>query len=707
MSSRLRTNLRRTAIVSGLAALLATAGLAGWAYLSPKPPLLETTAFSKAYFDRDGSLLRLTLAKDQAFRLFTPYDQLSPSLISATLHQEDKYFYMHPGVNPVSVLRAAAETYLKRSRPVGGSTVTMQVVRLRDRLDTRTPGGKITQMLRALQLERHYSKQEILEAYLNLAPYGGNIEGAGAASLIYFRQPAANLALPQSTALAVIPQNPLKRFPLNASTDAWQAAYSRLNKSIGDEAEIPLSASRREDLPFLTPHLTDTLARDRSGRIDTTISPGLQKLFETQLTAWIARSRSKDIDNAAVLLLHYPSMEVRALIGSADFHNTVIEGQVDGTRALRSPGSTLKPFVYALALDQGLIHPETLLEDDPTFFGEYRPGNFDKSFYGGLPAREALTLSRNVPAIELASRLEKPDFYEFLQSAGAAFGKEEAHYGLSLVVGSGEVSMRTLAKLYALLANGGILKDLRYTQDAHTETSGGALLSPEASFVTLSMLERPDPARLPFTSSGTTIPAYWKTGTSNGFRDAWTAGVIGDYVLVVWMGHFNGRSSPALIGADAAAPLFFELAHALAQAEKLQDRVHPALENLRLSRVSVCMQTGDPNGCGNDRDSWFIPGKSPFMLANIHAQKPQILSPRAGVTYVMSRASVTPMQIPLQVRQPLKTSGRLFWFAGTTYLGEAGTSPLLWQPQAGTHIIRLVDESGQSDSQRIHILNSE
>ena len=652
--------------------------------------------------------MRLTLAKDQTFRLFTPYEQISPSLLKATLQQEDRYFYIHPGVNPISVLRAAAETYLKRSRPVGGSTITMQVVRLRDRLDTRTPHGKLTQMMRALQLEAHYSKQDILEAYLNLAPYGGNIEGAGAASLIYFRQPADNLALPQSTALAVIPQNPLKRFPLNADTKPWQAAYSRLNKTMGDEAEIPLSASRREDLPFLTPHLTDTLARERSGRIDTTIAPNLQRLFEAQLSAWISRNRGKDIDNAAVMLVHYPTMEVRALIGSADFHNIKIEGQVDGTNARRSPGSTLKPFVYALALDQGLIHPESLLDDDPTFFGEYRPGNFDKAFYGGLPAREALTLSRNVPAIELASRLEKPDFYEFLQAAGAAFGKEEAHYGLSLVVGSGEVTMRTLAKLYALLGNSGILKELRYTKDAPPETGGKALLSPEASLVTLTMLERSDPAKMPFTSSGSRIPAYWKTGTSNGFRDAWTAGIIGEYVLVVWTGHFDGRSSPALIGADMAAPLFFELANALGQAEKLQDQVHPALDKLKLTRVPVCMQTGDPTGCGNDRDGWFIPGKSPFMLSDAALKKPQILSPRSGVTYVASRASKKPLQIPLQVRHKGGVGGKLFWFSGTTYLGQNNDNePILWEPQPGTHIIRLVDENGQSDSQRIQILTSE
>jgi penicillin-binding protein 1C len=677
-------------------------------YFSPKPPLLENAAFSKAYFDRDGSLLRLTLAKDQTFRLFTPYEHLSPSLINATLQQEDRYFYLHPGVNPVSVLRAAAETYLRRSRPVGGSTITMQVVRLRDKLDTRSPQGKLTQMMRALQLEGHYSKQEILEAYLNLAPYGGNIEGAGAASLIYFRQPADNLALPQSMALAVIPQNPLKRFPLNADTKPWQQAYSRLNRAMGDAPEIPLSASRREDLPFLTPHLTDTLERERSGRIDTTIAPNIQKLFEAQLKAWIGRNRGKDIDNAAVLLVHFPTMEVRALIGSADFHNIAIEGQVDGTKALRSPGSTLKPFVYALALDQGLIHPETLLEDDPTFFGEYRPGNFDKVFYGGLPAREALTLSRNVPAIELASRLQKPDFYEFLQAAGAAFGKEEAHYGLSLVVGSGEVSMRTIAKLYALLANRGILKDLRYTKDAPAQTGGDALLSPEAALVTLTMLERPDPAKLPFISAGQSVPAYWKTGTSNGFRDAWTAGIVGDYVLVVWTGHFDGRSSPALIGADMAAPLFFELANALGQVEKLKDEIHPALDKLSLTRVSVCMQTGAPEGCGNDRDGWFIPGKSPFQLADIASQKPQILSPRSGVTYVASRASHAKLQIPLQVRHTGGGGGKLFWFAGNKFLGENDeTHALLWEPLPGTYTIRLVDETGQADSQRIQILTAE
>jgi penicillin-binding protein 1C len=681
---------------------------------SPPPSLTGAVPFSTAYYDGHGELLRLSLAADERYRLYTKLEDISPDLIAATLAQEDRYFYRHPGVNPFALVRAALATYVFHIRTMGGSTVTMQLVRLRDNLDTRSIGGKMTQAMRALQIERHYSKDEILEAYLNLAPYGGNIHGAGTAALIYFHRPARDIAAPQAMGLAVIPQNPVKRFPLNTDHQAWEDARQRLFARLParfaaqtDAMKLPLTVWGRDDLPYRAPHLVDSLRDAAPGHVATTIDLPTQTMIEKRVSAWMAQHRRDDLGNAAVMLLHVPTMEVRALVGSADFSDSAAQGQVDGTAARRSPGSTLKPFVYALALDQGLIHPETLLDDDPTWFAEYRPGNFDKRFIGKIPAHEALSLSRNVPAIALASRLRTPDLYEFLQDAGAGLPESKKHYGLSLVVGGAETDMRMLVRLYAMLADGGILRDVVY-RAGQDIAPPRAVLSPEAALLTLTMIERPDPEAVPF-AAGSSLPLYWKTGTSNGFRDAWTVGVVGPYVMAVWLGHFDGRPSPALVGVEAAAPLFFDLAYALNAREKLRDEVKPALKKLNLARVAICRSTGAAKACDNQTEGWFIPGKSPFSVTGIMGDRahPDILSPRAGIAYVHSRRSAEPLRIPLEATAR-SAGGPYDWFADNIYIGRSsGTAPLFWIPPPGTHTVRIVDATGRSAARTVTIVARE
>ena len=701
--------MRRKLFIAGSVLWLACALVVMPVLFSPRPPLTGDTPFSTAWYDRGGTLLRLSLAADDRYRLYTRLDDISPRLVAATLRQEDRYFRLHPGVNPFSLMRAAFETYVLRTRPVGGSTVTMQLVRLRDGLDTRSAGGKITQAFRALQLERHYTKDEILEAYLNLAPYGGNIHGAGTAARIYFGQDVRDISLPQAIALAVIPQNPVKRSPLNADHAAWSDARRRLADLMPaafapdrDLMGLPLAAHGRDSLPWLAPHLINGLPMPGGGgTVHTTIDYPLQKSIESRLSSWLRHNRSRDMGNAAVILVHTPTMQVRALVGSADFQDIRAQGQVDGTAAPRSPGSTLKPFVYALALDQGLIHPETLLADDPTYFAEYRPGNFDKRFIGRIPAREALSLSRNVPAIALSARLERPDLYTFLRDAGVFLPHDRRHYGLSLVAGGGEVTMRDLARLYAMLANGGILRDIVYTA-AQPATFDKPVLSPEAALLTLTMIENPDPEAVPFAAPDS-LPVYWKTGTSNGFRDAWTAGVFGDYVMIVWLGHFDGRPSPALVGRDAAAPLFFELMRTVTARETMHDRIKPALRQLNLARVAICRRTGAPENCGDQYDGWFIPGKSPFTLPSGARGRPEILSPRAGITYVRSTRSVEPLQIALEARSP--APGTLYWFGNNRLIGTGpATAPLFWTPAPGRYVVRFIDSAGQSAAQTVNIV---
>ncbi|MEK7355778.1 MAG: penicillin-binding transpeptidase domain-containing protein, partial [Bdellovibrionota bacterium] len=299
-----------------------------------------------------------------------------------------------------------------------------------------------------------------------------------------------------------------------------------------------------------------------------------------------------------------------------------IDGQVNGTLAKRSPGSALKPFTYALALDQGLVHPMSLLKDTPMSFGAFDPENFDKGFEGPIHVREALTSSRNVPAVFLASRLKELSLFDFLKTAGVALPKTEKHYGLALTLGGAEVTMEELAGLYAGLANKGAFKPLRHFRDAEIP-EGKRLMSPEAAFLTLDMLRtnaRNNEKHLDSWARDS-VPVAWKTGTSYGFRDAWTAGVVGNYVIVVWLGNFEGQSNPALIGRDLAAPLFFQIADGLRR-EGDKEPSWLDTRELNLKKVEVCSLSGHLPGdhCKHRAKTWFIPAKSPIAKCEIHRE---------------------------------------------------------------------------------------
>ncbi len=524
----------------------------------PKPPLLEGVAFSQCVRDRNGKLLRVTLTADQKFRVWTSLPNISPALIDATLQFEDKYYRHHPGVNPVALVRSAFNLRPGGAHS-GASTITMQVARLRYHLATRTLSGKFVQIIRAIELERHYSKDEILEAYLNLAPYGRNIEGVGAASQIYFGKTAAHLTKPESISLSVIPQSPTRRALFvdqdNRSLDAAQSSWYDRAKIDRQFSARLFSARAQTERKFLAPHFVQQVVATEKGRdeIVTTLDLSKQQLIERRIADYIRTNRGRGIQNAAALLIDTRSMDVLAQIGSADFFNAEIQGQVDGTRAPRSPGSTLKPFVYALALEQGLIHPLSILADAPRTFGEYNPENFDREFLGPIRACDALARSRNLPAVELAAQLRHPTLYEFLRGAGVKLPRSESLYGLALPLGGAEVTMEDLVRLYAALANNGELRPLRRTSRDPIASRGRRIIMPEAAFLTLDMLNQPRP-EIGAAYSDQVAPVFWKTGTSHGFRDAWSIAVFNHYVLAIWIGNFDGRANGAFVGRSAAAP---------------------------------------------------------------------------------------------------------------------------------------------------------
>jgi penicillin-binding protein 1C len=777
--------LRRRRLLRAVLAVVALLILVpGIVRLWPKPPLSAGVAVSMAVLDRDGRLLRLTLAADERYRQWLPLAQISPTVIEGVLLHEDRHFRWHPGVNPVALLRAAASTYGGGAR-IGGSTLTMQLARLRWRLATRDVPGKLVQIARALQLEAMYPKDEILEAYLNLAPYGGNIEGVGAASRIYFDKAAAELSLPEALALAVMPQapNPRGRFVRDARGvttlgaglhAARQRLYARWAARHGEDEELaarmalPLRLRPASALPFTAPHFVDRvlaaqqLHGPRPSEMATPLDPRLQRLVERRVRAHLQREALRGLDNAAVLIVDTRDMGVVALMGSADWRNAAIDGQVNGTAARRSPGSTLKPFIYALAIDQGQLHPATVLRDVPSAYGAYTPENYDGRFQGPVTATEALNRSRNIPAVTVASRLRSPDLHDVLREAGVPALRTREHYGLALVLGGGELRAEDLVRLYAMLGSDGRLRSLRF-RAADAPSPGSALLSSDAAFMVLDMLRRnPRPDGATASDLGH-WPVAWKTGTSWGFRDAWTAGVVGPYAIVVWMGHFDGRSDPALVGIETAAPLFFSIADAM-RAEGFE--VAPQRTNAaRIKRVSICLASGDlPNAwCPQRGETWFIPGVSPIRMSTVH--RPVQIDRASGrvacgpfdpstmrrevfefwssdLARVFAQAGLPRRRPPVgaecagaaewlgsppQITQPFRATryrlhfdGReqpgialaattdadartVYWFADGAFIGESPSGrALAWSPTgAGRVLLRAVDDHGRGDEREV------
>ncbi|PHQ78142.1 MAG: penicillin-binding protein 1C [Coxiella sp. (in: Bacteria)] len=753
---------------AGILFLILACGL--WYLCLPKPVLKLSVPYSQALYDDQHRLLRLTRARDGQYRLFTPLNHISPNLIKATLLQEDRYFYDHPAVNPFALVRAAFDTYVLRKRRYGGSTITMQLARMRFHITSNTIGGKLKQIYHAFQLERHYSKNQILEAYLNRAPYGGNVSGVAAASLIYFNQPIKQLTLPQALTLSVIPQNPAKRRPvthnhyLRQARDRlfqhWGKAYPH-DKKLAYLFQLPFQIDTDAQLPFLAPHFSNYVISQITlpHTLNTTLDLPMQQQIQQSITDYLQQVAPYNITNAAALLIDNRSMAIKAYVGSSDFYNTSILGQVDGVTAPRSPGSTLKPFIYALAIQQGLITPMSILKDIPQSFSGYRPQDFDDHYLGPITAQDALILSRNIPAVSLEQQLQPTNLYALLHQSGVPL-KPEPHYGLSITLGGADITMLKLGELYAMLANRGDFQSVHMLQN-QTNASTQPLVSPSASFITLDMLTH-NTAPSPMLTPSPTLPVAWKTGTSAGYSDAWAAGDFGHYTLVVWLGNFNGAGNPALVGMTMAGPLFFNIVDRIQQQHPMYKTRGLDHSNLSVIRVTVCKASGKLATaiCPDKIKTWFIPGVSPIKKDDIyrwvaidpntqkrtcHINKhtqfkaiafwpsdlqqafaaaglprkipppferhcnfsdaqgmaPHITSPIAHVIYDIAQHP----QIALTASADADVH-TLYWFANQTYLGKSTpNNPLLWHAQSGTPQITVVDNDGRSNSQSIHVIN--
>ncbi len=539
-------------------------------YARSLPPIRVTSAHvrSVTVVDRDGRLLRPFTTADAKWRLPVDVKDVDPNYIKMLLAFEDNRFYSHPGVDPFAILRAGWQLAREGHIVSGGSTLRMQVARLLEPRGERSYGAKVRQAIRAIELERRFSKDEILTLYLSLAPFGGNVEGLRAASLAYFGKEPRRLSPAESALLVALPQSPETRRPdrqmaqaLLARNRVLDRAYEHRLLTVAEleHAKAEPMPSGRLRFPMLAPHISEELVAERPDiKIHhTTLDFRIQSSVETLLMQAVPRLGPKV--SAAVLVIDNATGEVRAHVGGADYFATERAGGVDLARAYRSPGSALKPFIYAMAFENGQAHPETILEDRPARYGVWAPEDFDQSFRGQVTARYALQQSLNVPAVELLDAVGPSRLAARLAAAGADLHMpKDSPPGLAIGLGGLGIRLTDLARLYTGLARGGMTVALKWRQDDAPTAATAAvtdlrLVDPVSAWYVADILRGAPP---PLNAMPGQL-AY-KTGTSYGYRDAWAVGFDKRWTIAVWVGRPDGVPVPGLVGRLAAAPILFD-----------------------------------------------------------------------------------------------------------------------------------------------------
>ena len=628
--------------------------------------------------DRTGEPLRFFLPADHRWRFPVRLEELPPELPQALVASEDQRFRRHFGVDPVAVLRAAWANVRAGEVVSGASTIPMQIARMVEP-GPRTLWSKTRESFRALQLEARFSKDELLAIYLNLTPYGGNVEGVGAAAWFYFGKSPDQLSLGEIALLTALPRSPVRYDPTLHMAEA-RAARDRVLRQLAERGAFPaeeieharaepLPAARRRP-PFAAPHLAELVVHqitDRT-RIRTSLDADLQQIAEEQVARRIAELRATGIGNTAVVVIENETRAVRALVGSAGFDEAAWQGQVNGAVARRSPGSTLKPFLYLMALDQGRVIPDSWLLDVPTDFSGYVAENYDERYRGVVTVRDALIQSLNASAVRLLAEIGLPEFHRLLLRGGLeTLDRPAETYGLPLVLGAGEVRLVDLANLYATLAEGGVHRPLRWIEplppDPHPLTpsptrthtrpgegepdswisslravaplsrvagvrvgegtgvrvggEGVRLFSPEAAAAVVRILtdvRRPDLPEAWDLTRG--VPAVaWKTGTSYGHRDAWAVGTSRRYTIGVWVGNFDGRPRQGISGSQHAGPLLFDLFRAIDP-----EGAGPAPDVLAPETIEVCAVSRELPGpwCPARLRVSYLPGRSRLAPCSWH-----------------------------------------------------------------------------------------
>lgn len=615
--------LRRTGITLVLLVIILPLAFLAADKIWPLP--IKQIEMARTVVAADGTPLWRFADKEGIWRFPVTLEEVSPDFIEALLTYEDRHFYRHPGVNPFSLVRAAGQ-FVSSGRIVsGGSTISMQVARLIDPHE-RTLGGKLKQLWRTAQLEYHYSKDEILEMYLNRAPYGGTIEGIGAASWVYLNKSPAKLTASEAALFAVLPQAPSRlrpdRYPQRAQA-ARDKVLDRLeeyqvwsSEKVADIKQEQIWLAPRKN-PHSAPLLARRVTKDtQQSIIETTIDASLQRQLEDMAMNW--KNQLPKQTSLGILVVDHTDMAVKAYIGSIDFQDDSRFGHVDMISAWRSPGSTLKPFLYALAMDDGLIHAESLLQDVPRRFNDYRPGNFDSGFNGPVSVSDALVRSLNLPVVQLLDVYGSKRFTAQLRNVGTELrfplGSEP---NLSLILGGTATRMEDLVSAYSAFARKGNVSPLRFKPA--DEIRDRVLMSPGAAWIVRRIMggeARP----VPEANLSGQLNLAWKTGTSYGYRDAWAIGVNPRYTIGVWVGRPDATPVAGQLGFATAIPIMNQINGMLLS--KIYQSHEPLPKDVKPASVSqavICWPGGtsllkDDNNCRQRRISWILDNTIPPTL---------------------------------------------------------------------------------------------
>lgn len=698
----MRSTTPHTFVIVALFVLFGAACAIAAADTANPPDMTRATSVSPEVVDRNGVLLRPFLTVDGYWRMKTSVRDVSPRYLVMLKAYEDKRFDEHWGVDPMALLRASAQLLSTRHIVSGGSTLTMQVARILEPPRSRGIATKLFQMMRAIQLEERYSKDEILSLYLTLAPFGGNLEGVRAASLSYFGKDPSRIDLAEAALLVALPQSPVKQRPDRHAIRAARGRDKVLARMVSEHVitQADCDVARREGVPFArqamplsAPHLASRLkSRSNDARIVTTIDAQLQAAVERL----VAQETPYFGDGAAlsIVVVENRTRNVLAYLGGVNYWGR--SGQVDLAQRSRSPGSALKPFIYGLAFDNLFLHPASMMTDAPTMFGDYAPKDFDGAFQGAVTARDALRMSLNVPAVMVLDRVGPLAFTITLQNAGArlAFPSGGAAPTLPVALGGLGISLADITMLYAGIANGGEARGLRYLADA-PDAPDHRLFGPVAAFYLKQILR------------GVALPDGWamgqglmrqraiafKTGTSYGYRDAWSVGFSNDYTVGVWVGQADGSPRPGHVGRDSAAPIL------LKTFELLPNDVHADSPPPTGALVTNVTDQLPPSMRIFRREAAPAPPQQAVV------PPPTIAFPPNGTVVPLPVASAKDQSIVLKAeggREPLT------WLVNGQLLGNFDRfQPVLYTPDGeGVGRITVVDAQGRSDTALVRFKKS-
>lgn len=578
-------------------------------------PVPDKVEYSTIITDNRGEVINAYLTSDQKWRMKTELDEISPLLQKTIVNKEDRHFYRHIGINPLAVVRAFFSNLFHMRRMSGASTITMQVAKMLEP-GKRNFWSKCREMFRALQLELKYSKKEILQLYLNLVPYGGNIEGVKAASLLYFNKNPDHLSLAEITALSIIPNKPGRMVPgrhndfIIAERNRWLQRFAARSifteKEISDALAEPLDA-RRGTVPHQAPHLSYALKQRGDAIVRTHIDLNTQLKTEKMVADYVRAQRLRNIRNAAVVIIDNRSHRVITYVGSSGFSDTLDGGQVNGAAAVRQPGSTLKPLLYGLCFDEGLLTPHTVMTDVAVNYQGYAPENYDDRFSGYVTVEYALAHSLNIPAVKGLKMLGTEKMIQALSRCQfRQIEKDRRKLGLSMVLGGCGTSLEELTGLFSAFAANGVYIRPSYTGSDSLQQPV-KLLSPAANYMVCEILSKVNRPDFPLSWSATEkMPKIaWKTGTSYGRKDAWSIGFNGRFTVGVWLGNFSGAGAADLSGANTATPLLFRIFNSIDYDSDESWFSQPEDCDIR----QVCGETGliPAEHCTNRVTDYFIP----------------------------------------------------------------------------------------------------